>query len=71
MNLAIGNMCKNWQVSIVVQEQMELHRSFALTELRPVKQACTEFDDGGVHAEELILESKLPFAKVQLLALAQ
>lgn len=39
MGLSIGDMGKYRQISVMVQEQMEFHRTLGLTELGPVKQA--------------------------------
>ena len=43
----------------MIQQQMQLHRTFGATKVRPVEHAGTQIDHGGVHADQLVLEAKL------------
>ena len=64
-------MGKYRQVAVMVQKQMELYRPFRLTKLGPIKKAGAKLDHRGIQTEELVPESKLPLAEIQLPALAQ
>ena len=48
------------QIAVVIQQQMQLHRSFGPTKACPIKQARAQIDYRGIHAEQLVLETKLP-----------
>ena len=43
----------------MVQQQVELNRSFGLAEVSPGKEAQAEVDGSRVETEKLILETKL------------
>ena len=43
----------------MIQQQMQLHRTFGATKVRPVEHAGAQIDHGGVHADQLVLEAKL------------
>ena len=58
-SLAIGDHSEVRQISVVVQQEVDLNGAFGLTEIRPWKQAETEVDSGGVEAEQLVLEAEL------------
>jgi hypothetical protein len=50
---------------------MELYRTLGLFELCPVKKRCTKLDRCSIQTQELVLEAKLAFARIQPLALAE
>ena len=71
VTLSISDMGKYRKVAVMVQKQMQFYRPFRLPELGPIKETGAKLNHRGVQTEELVLESKLPLAKIQLPALAQ
>jgi hypothetical protein len=71
MDLPVGEVRKDRQISVMIQKQMKLHRPFGLSELRPVKEAGAKLNDRGIQRKELALKSKPALAEVQLPAFAQ
>src|SRR5213593_2229122 len=55
----------------MVQQQVQLHGSLGLTELRPVEQRQAQINDRRVHRVELVMEAELLLAPRQKLALPQ
>ena len=43
----------------MVQKKMQFDGSFGSAEMSPVKEADRQIDDGGIQADELILEPEL------------
>lgn len=60
MRLALGNEPNARQVTIMVEQQVQLDRPLGAAKLRPVKQAYAQIHDGGVQAQQLVLETKTP-----------
>src|SRR5258708_14607098 len=60
MLFPFGDHREGRQIAIVVQQQMQLHRSFGQAKLGPIKHGGAEIDDRGVQAQQGILESELP-----------
>ena len=58
--LSVGNYGKRWQVSVMVQKQVELDGAFGPSKLGPVEQRKGQVDDAGIQTYELVLEPKLP-----------
>ena len=69
VDLAISDMSKYRQISVMVQKQMELHRPLRLAELAQSKRLAQSSMTVASRAEQFVLKSKPPFAKVQLPAL--
>jgi hypothetical protein len=63
MDSSFGQMSEDWQVTIVIQKQMQFHRSFGLAEGRPIVHAQTKINHAGVQAQELIFEAQLLFRR--------
>ena len=59
MDTSFGDVGKDREITIVVEQEMELDSPLRLAEGGPVKESGAKVDDGGVKAEELILEAKL------------
>jgi len=50
---------KTKEITIMVKQEMELDSPLRLAEGGPIKESGTKVDDGGVKAEELVLEAEL------------
>lgn len=66
--LAIGDHGKVRQITVMVQEEMELDSAFGLTEVSPGEEAETEIDSGGIEAEQLVFEAEFPLLSGALAA---
>jgi hypothetical protein len=66
--ITISNNGKGWQISVMVQEQMELNGTFGLAEVGPEKQAETKVDGGGIEAKQSIFGAELPLLSGALVA---
>ena len=69
--LAIGHMGEGGQIAVMVQDQMQCDRPLGPPEVSPVEEAQAQLDEGCVHAEEPVLEAKLPLPPVILPRLPQ
>ena len=45
---ALADMSEDRQVSVVIEQQVQLHRPFGLTKLRPVKKTGAKINDARV-----------------------
>ena len=61
MDPSFGQMSEDRQITVVIQKQMQFHRSLGLAEGRPIVHAQTQINHAGVHAQELVLEAQLLF----------
>jgi hypothetical protein len=59
-------MSIDWQITIVIQQQMQFHRSLGLAEGRPIEHAQTQINNAGVQTQELIFEAQLLFRRQAL-----
>src|SRR5258708_1830477 len=61
------------QVTVMVQQQMQLDRDIGAAELRPIVEFQAEINDAGIHTDQLVLESefRLPRTGLRLAALQQ
>jgi len=66
MNLTVGDMSEHRQITIMIQKQMEFHRTFGLPEFGPIKEAGAKFNDRGVQTEQFVLEPEPAFDEIQL-----
>src|SRR5215208_3022374 len=67
---AIGHIPQDRQPAIMVQQQMQFHRTLGLAPVSPVKHAGTQLDGGAVQGQQTILESEF-LAGTNRLALGQ
>ena len=58
MHAAFGDERETGQQSLMIEQQMQLHRSLRAPVLRPVEDRSAEFDQRGVQREQLVLETK-------------
>ena len=54
-----ADMPEYWQVAVMVQQQVQFHRSFGPTPARPVEHTGAQLNGGAVQAQEPILETEL------------
>ena len=54
-----GDVGKDRKIPVMVKQEMQLHRSLRLAVGCPVKERDAEFDEGGVEAEQFVLEAEL------------
>ena len=66
MDLALGQMSEDRQITVVIQKQMQFHRSLGLAESRPIVHVQAQINHAGVQAQELILEAQLLFGRQAL-----
>ena len=61
------------QVTVMVQQQMQLHRAFGTAELGPIIEFQAEINDTGIQTDQLVLESefRLPRTGLRLAAFQQ
>jgi len=63
MGDAVGDLGEDGGVALVIEQEVELDRTLGLTIGSPVEEGDTEFDEGGVETEELVLEAELLLAR--------
>jgi hypothetical protein len=56
VDTSFGDVGKDREITIVVEQEMELDSPLRLAEGGPVKESGAKVDDGGVKAEELFLK---------------
>ena len=61
MRFAFCDHGEGRQIAIVVQQQMELHRSFRPAKLGPIKHRGAQINHRGVQAQQGILEAEFLF----------
>lgn len=61
---AVTKIGPTWQIALMVQQKMELDRSFGSTEVRPVENFQAQVNDAGVNAVERIFELEFPLVAV-------
>src|SRR5208337_2714488 len=63
MDIAFRDIGKYRKIPLMVEKKVEFDRSLCLTEGSPIKERSAEVDDGSIHAEEFVLEEKLPLSR--------
>ncbi len=58
MHAAFGDEGKTGQQPLMIEQQIQLHGALGAPVLRPVEDAGAEFDQGGVQAQQLVLEAE-------------
>jgi len=58
MHAAFGDQGKTGQQPLMIEQQMQLHGALGAPVLRPVEDAGAEFDQGGVQAQQFVLEAE-------------
>ncbi len=58
MHAAFGAEGKTGQQPLMIEQQMQLHGALGAPVLRPVEDAGAEFDQGGVQAQQFVLEAE-------------
>jgi hypothetical protein len=58
VDAAFGDMGKDREITIVVEEEMQFDRPFRPPEGGPVEKGGAKVDHGGVQTEELVLEAE-------------
>ena len=51
-------MSEDRQIAVVIQKQMQFHRSLGLAERRPIEHAQTQINHAGIQTQELILKTQ-------------
>src|ERR1043166_2176772 len=57
-HFTLGHQPKDRQVSVMIQQQVEFHRPFSMTPVRPIKHAGTQLDDRAVETQASVLEAE-------------
>ena len=60
VRLAGGDDHKLWQVALMIEQQMELHRPLGALVARPVEQRSTEVDHRGVQGQQAVTKTETP-----------
>ncbi len=63
---AVGDDGEVWEIPIMIQEKVQFDGSFSAAKASPVEHLETQIDNGGIHADQFVLEPKLPFPDVDL-----
>src|ERR1022692_1865316 len=58
MHAAFGDEGETGQQPLMIEQQMQLHGALGAPVLRPVEDAGAEFDQGGVQAQQSVLEAE-------------
>ena len=58
MHAAFGDEGKTGQQPLMIEQQMQLDRAFGAPVVGPVEDTGAEFDQGGVQAQQLVLEAE-------------
>ena len=58
VHAAFGDERETGKQSLMIEQQMQLHRSFGAPVLRPVEDRSAEFDQRGVQREQFVLETE-------------
>ena len=61
MDPSFGQMSEDLQITVVIEKQMQFHRSLGLAEGRRIVHAQAQINHAGVEAQELVLEAQLFF----------
>ena len=68
--LALGDMPEDGQITVVIQQQVQLHRALGLTEMGPVKHVRAQFHGRAVQRQQLVFEAEF-LLRAQGLAFGQ
>ena len=68
---SIGDMGEDREIAVMIKEEMELDGPLGLAIGSPVEKRDTQFDQGGIKAEELIFEAELLLSRGDHPALLQ
>ena len=66
--LPLGDHGEIGQITVMIQEEMELDGALGLTEISPGEEAETKIDGGGIEAEQLVLETEFSLLSGALVA---
>ena len=66
--LGIGDHSEIRQITIMIQEEMELDGTLGLTEVSPGEKAETKVNGGGIKAEQSVFETEFPLLSGALVA---
>ena len=58
VHAAFGHQGIAGQQSLMIEQQMQLHRALRAAVLRPVEDGGAEFDEGGVQSQQFVLEAE-------------